>query len=105
MWGAIAACAAGECAIHLSVALRVTSPPPAAYIKDENRDDVKTLNSLMKYAKTVTIRNLQLDEKKQREAAEKDAERARELEMEIQRLEQIKVRCASRFKRVRLRHE
>jgi hypothetical protein len=70
----------------------VAAYAPAAYIRDETRDDVKTLNSLIKYAKTVTIRNLQLEEKKRREEEERVAERARELEMEIQRLEQIKVR-------------
>ena len=52
------------------------------------------MNSLMKYAKTVTIRNLQLEDKVKREQLQKDADRARELEMEIQRLEQIKVWCS-----------
>ena len=86
----------GDChsAAHAPSAVRacVAVSAPAAYIRDETRDDVKTLNSLIKYAKTVTIRNLQLEEKKRREEEERVAERARELEMEIQRLEQIKVR-------------
>ncbi len=67
----------------------------ADHLRGEARDDVKTLNSLVEYAKTVTIRNLQIAEKKEREAKAREEERVRDLEVEIQRLEQIKVRPTS----------
>ena len=68
---------------------------PASMLRAEALDDVKALNSYGEYAKTVTIRNKQLAEKKEREAREKEAERIRDLEMEIQRLEVR--RCVSQL--------
>lgn len=57
--------------------------------RDEELDDVKAMNSMQDYAVTVTIRNRQLQEKKDRAAAEKQAERVLDIETEVARLEQV----------------
>ena len=43
--------------------LYAAPPLPASYIRDEAIDDVKALNAMARYAKTVQIRDLQLKEK------------------------------------------
>lgn len=71
----------------------VSAVGAAAFLADEARDDVKTMNSYAEYAKTVTIRDKQLAEKREREAREAEQEKIRCAEMEIARLEQVKVRA------------
>lgn len=60
----------------------------AAAMRDEAQDDVKKMNSILNYAITVTIRDRQLAEKRDREAAEKAATKMRELLADIEVLEQ-----------------
>lgn len=63
----------------------------AKLLRKEALDDVKSLNSYSQYAKTVTIRKKQMEEKEARLAKEREAERIRDLEMEIERLETVKM--------------
>jgi len=53
-------------------------------------DDVKTMNQMMQYARCVTIRDMQVKEKEDREAAERDRERRLDIMMEINRLKMVK---------------
>ena len=57
--------------------------------RDEASDDVKLMNTMQDYAVTVTIRDRQRKEKQEREAAARAAERLRDLESEVARLDQV----------------
>lgn len=59
----------------------------AKEMRDETMDDIKKMNSILNYAITATIRERQIAEKKEREAAEKAADRMRDLQAEIEALE------------------
>lgn len=61
-----------------------------ARIKGEERmDEVKKLNQMADYAKTVTIRELQMKDRMMREQKERDIEHQLDLELEIQRLKEV----------------
>lgn len=62
----------------------------AKALLDEERDDVKHMNQMMLYAKVVTIRDKQLDEKKAIQSHFKNEEKRKDLLMEIERLKKIK---------------
>lgn len=62
----------------------------AAYLTSEELDDVKTMNAFAAYAKTVTIRNAQLEEKCERKRRARDAERVKDIAMEVDRLKMVK---------------
>lgn len=62
----------------------------SAHQRDEMLDDVKTMTRKMRYAQTVAVRDRQVQEKKERELREKQADRVRDVEMELDRLRQIK---------------
>lgn len=62
----------------------------AEYVLEERMDSVKTMNSMVAYAKTVTVRDRQVSEKRERTAKEKEAERLLDLQVEIARLEEVK---------------
>lgn len=57
----------------------------------EQLDDVKEMNKMVAYAKAVTIRDRQLDEKKQIWEEFKDLEKKKDLLMEVERLKKLKV--------------
>ena len=59
-------------------------------IVDKNDDAIKDLNILCKYAKIATIRDKQLDERKQMENLYKQKEQRLDLMMELERLKEIK---------------
>ena len=59
----------------------------AQLAKDESQSDVKKMNSIFNYALTVTIRDRQLREKKERDEQEKAREKMRDIELEIEVLE------------------
>jgi hypothetical protein len=63
----------------------------AKTMRDESQDDIKKMNSLLNYAVTASIRDRQVAEKKQREAEAKYEERMRELQADIEALEQRKL--------------
>merc|ERR1719446_473466 len=58
---------------------------------DENMDDVKHMNQSMLYSKVVTIRDAQLQEKRQVQAEREEEERQLDMMMEIERLKALKV--------------
>jgi hypothetical protein len=62
----------------------------AEEIHNENLDEVKNMNQMLLYAKCVTIRDKQLDEKKNIVGAKKTEEKRKDLMMEIERLKKIK---------------
>jgi hypothetical protein len=62
-----------------------------AHQQDEALDDVKRLNSMVAYAKMAQIRDRQLAEKRARAEAAAEEERVRDLEVELARLEKVKV--------------
>jgi hypothetical protein len=62
----------------------------AKHRKEEAMDAVKAMNSMMEYAKTVTIRDRQVEEKKASRAREKEREKVLDLEVEVSRLEEVK---------------
>jgi len=62
----------------------------AKKLLNEEKDDVKTMNQMMLYAKVVTIRDKQLEEKKTLKDHAKAEERRRDLIMELERLNKIK---------------
>ena len=57
---------------------------------DEDRDDVKEMNKMIKYAKMVTIRDKQLIEKEELRKYAKDENRGKDLMLEIERLKKVK---------------
>ena len=57
---------------------------------NEQLDDVKAMNKMVMYAKCVTIRDKQLDEKKKIVEEVKVQEKRKDLMMEIERLKKIK---------------
>ena len=57
---------------------------------NEEKDDVKTMNQMMLYAKVVTVRDNQLNEKKMLNTQYKTEEKRRDLIMELDRLSKIK---------------
>lgn len=59
--------------------------------RDEALDDVKTMTRKLRYAETVAVRDRQVAEKIERVRAAKEAERVRDLEMELARLKTIKM--------------
>ncbi|CAD8061698.1 unnamed protein product [Paramecium primaurelia] len=62
----------------------------AAEILNEQLDDVKEMNKMVMYAKCVTIRDKQLQEKQQLKEEFKIQEKRKDLMMEIERLQSIK---------------
>ena len=59
----------------------------AEYTKDESQSDVKRMNAIFNYALTVSIRDRQLAEKKERDAQEAAREKMKDLQIEIDALE------------------
>jgi hypothetical protein len=59
----------------------------AQLAKDESQSDVKKMNSIFNYALTVTIRDRQLREKKERDEQERAREKMRDIQLEIEVLE------------------
>ena len=62
----------------------------AQEILNEQLDDVKHMNKMMMYAKCVTVRDQQLDEKNGIHDHKKTEEKRKDLMMEIERLKKIK---------------
>merc|ERR1712232_1246213 len=58
---------------------------------DENMDDVKHMNQMMLYSKVVTIRDAQIQEKRQVQAEKEEEERCLDCMMEIERLKALKM--------------
>ncbi len=56
----------------------------------ENFDDVKEMNKMVAYAKCVTVRDKQLEEKKDIYGDKKLQEKRKDLMMEVERLKKIK---------------
>jgi len=61
------------------------------FLDQEAMDEVKKMSSLVAYAKTASIRERQLKEKKLRAERELEEETIRDLEVEIARMEQMKL--------------
>ena len=57
---------------------------------NEQMDDVKEMNKMVMYAKCVTVRDKQLQEKKELHEQYKVQEKRKDLMMEIERLKSIK---------------
>jgi len=55
----------------------------AAALREEATDDMKMMNSILNSAITVAVRDRQLEERKAKLAADRDAERMRELDAEV----------------------
>lgn len=62
----------------------------ATYRLQEQHDDVKSMNKMVQYAKAVTVRDRQLEEKKWLQARESEEEKRLDLEMEAERIKLIK---------------
>jgi len=62
----------------------------AKELLNEEKDEVKHMNQMMLYAKVVTIRDRQLDEKQRLRNEFKNEEKRKDLMMEIDRLQKIK---------------
>jgi len=62
----------------------------AQAVMDERRDEVKQMNQLILHAKVVTVRDKQLEEKKDIHQQKKLEEKRRDLMMEVERLKKIK---------------
>merc|ERR1712139_629878 len=58
---------------------------------DEEMDDVKHMNQMMLYSKIVTIRDAQIQEKRQVQAEREEEERQLDMMMEIERLKALKM--------------
>jgi len=58
---------------------------------DDEKDDVKHMSSMMKYAKCVTIRDAQILEKRQMQQAQAEEDRRLDLMMEVDRIKAIKL--------------
>merc|ERR1711920_809539 len=63
----------------------------AKQMLDENMDDVKHMNQMMLYSKVVTIRDAQIQEKRQVQAEKEEEERTLDCMMEIERLKALKM--------------
>lgn len=71
----------------------------AEYLLEEQKDEVKHMNQMMLYSKCVTIRDAQIEEKKQMMLEAEEENRKQDLMMEIERikaLEQYEAREAQR---------
>jgi len=62
----------------------------ATQLLNEQMDEVKHMNQMTLYAKTVTIRDRQLQEKKEIEGQKKLEEKRKDLIMEVERLKKVK---------------
>merc|ERR1740139_123354 len=63
----------------------------AKQMLDEDMDDVKHMNQMMLYSKVVTIRDAQLQEKRQVQGEREEEERQLDMMMEIERLKALKM--------------
>merc|ERR1719163_2598712 len=63
----------------------------AKMMLDEDMDDVKHMNQMMLYSKVVTIRDAQIQEKRQVQAEKEEEERCLDCMMEIERLKALKM--------------
>merc|ERR1712232_1364971 len=63
----------------------------AKQMLDENMDDVKHMNQMVLYSKVVTIRDAQIQEKRQCQAEKEEEERCLDCMMEIERLKALKM--------------
>eukprot|EP00747_Dinoflagellata_sp_TGD_P162038 gnl/TRDRNA2_/TRDRNA2_179192_c0_seq1.p1 gnl/TRDRNA2_/TRDRNA2_179192_c0~~gnl/TRDRNA2_/TRDRNA2_179192_c0_seq1.p1 ORF type:complete len:519 (+),score=219.78 gnl/TRDRNA2_/TRDRNA2_179192_c0_seq1:105-1661(+) len=63
----------------------------AKMMMDENLDDVKHMNQMMLYSKIVTIRDAQIQEKRNIQAEKEEQERQLDMMMEIERLKALKM--------------
>merc|ERR1719247_1849884 len=63
----------------------------AKQMLDEDMDDVKHMNQMMLYGKVVTIRDAQIQEKRQVQAEKEEEERQLDMMMEIERLKALKM--------------
>jgi len=74
----------------------------AAHRSEEAKDAAKAMNSMVAYARTVTVRDRQLVEKRERKAREREEARAADMAVEITRLEAVK-RSLDKDEELRLR--
>lgn len=58
----------------------------AQHLLEEQKDDVKHMNQMVQYAKCVTLRDQQIQEKKAAMLADEAEQRRLDMEMEIERL-------------------
>lgn len=65
-------------------------PKKAQQLLNEQKDEVKHMNQMVLYAKTVTVRDKQLSEKRSISAQRKIEEKRKDLLMEVDRLKKIK---------------
>ena len=72
--------------------------------RDSESDVVKLLSSMAARASAFTIRDKQLEEKKQREHVEEEYERRMDILMELDRVKEIQAREAAEHAKVRLHH-
>merc|ERR1711874_45479 len=63
----------------------------AKQMLDEDMDDVKHMNQMMLYSKIVTIRDAQIQEKRNVQAEKEEEERCLDCMMEIERLKALKM--------------
>merc|ERR1719198_877450 len=63
----------------------------AKQMLDEDMDDVKHMNQMMLYSKIVTIRDAQIQEKRQVQAEKEEEERTLDCMMEIERLKALQM--------------
>merc|ERR1712019_216297 len=63
----------------------------AKQMLDEDMDDVKHMNQMMLYSKVVTIRDAQIQEKRQVQGEKEEEERCLDCMMEIERLKGLKM--------------
>merc|ERR1712039_344980 len=63
----------------------------AKQMLDEDMDDVKHMNQMMLYSKVVTIRDAQIQEKRNVQAEKEEEERCLDAMMEIERLKALKM--------------
>merc|ERR1712048_203565 len=63
----------------------------AKQMLDEDMDDVKHMNQMMLYSKVVTIRDAQIQEKRQVQGEKEEEERCLDCMMEIERLKALKM--------------
>ena len=70
--------------------ITLTFPMPENLGLEEQHDDVKEMNRLVLYAKTVTVRDRQLEEKKFIQSHQSEEEKRMDLDMEAERIKLIK---------------
>merc|ERR1712078_270642 len=61
----------------------------AEYLQQEEHDDVKSMNRMLLYAKCVTIRDQQIQDKQRMMEAEEEEERRMDIVMEIERIKAL----------------